>query len=145
MKKGILAMCLVLAACVENNNNYGYGWEYDYRDESTGLRVRYDLAETDFYPFSQINQWYIETMECTQIFAAVGPLVIILDTDYVDGIHRGMIYVDAGLILIGGQIINKIDRTIKHEFIHYLLAASGYVHDPNNQHESDLFYSCNPP
>jgi hypothetical protein len=133
----------------------GFGCEYDL-STADGLRFRNHPPVTtlDQLRVERIAAFYRETETCAAIVTG-GPLIIAVADGTLNGAW-GYTYFDAGVILMVDSVINY-ELTIvmptggaigdpysmlKHEFIHYLLAASGFSAELNAAHASPLFRQC---
>ncbi len=162
--RGILAasaLAMLLTGCsgVESTDNHGYGYAYDLSSPD-GTRLRnlpgsLELSQADFEDL--IAEPYRATEKCAQIVTG-GPLVVavIMDETGYATIGRGNTFLDTGLIRATPQSILDSryyagnpdtgrlagTSTLRHEFIHYLLAVSGFPEDLNASHQSPLFKEC---
>ena len=155
------ALAMLLAACGggESTDNHGYGYAYDL-GSLDGTRLRnlpgsLELTQADFEEL--VAEPYRATEKCAQIVTG-GPLVVavIMDETGYTTIGRGNTFFDTGLIRATPQAILDSryyagnpatgrlpgTSTLRHEFVHYLLAASGFPEDLNASHRSPLFKDC---
>lgn len=152
--RGAILLLAMLAGCVgprdDRDDNHGYGFQYDL-STLDGLRFRNHPPVTvlDQGQMEQaIAEPYHQVEACMQVMTG-GPLVVVVSNDAL-GSH-GYIYFDDGLILMadssaqdgltqatsGGPL-----SMMKHEFVHYLLNASGFPEYLNATHQSPLFVQC---
>lgn len=134
------SIAIGLAGCGATEHvpsNHGYGYEYDLIvADGTRLRNAPDLLTlTQEQMQTQIAEPYQDVERCAEI-ATGGPLVVII-TDLWGWTYLG----DDPLVLILPQGIED-DRVLRHEYVHYLLAASGFPFEENKCHRSPLFLAC---
>lgn len=150
----IFLLLAALAGCGGANsgdsNNHGYGYGYDL-STLDGLRFRnhppVTMLDQDQMERA-IAEPYRQVEVCAQIMTG-GPLVVVVGNDEL-GPH-GYTYLDDWLIVIkDSSAQDGLTRTasgsplsiMKHEFVHYLLAVSGFPDELNAAHDSPLFKQC---
>lgn len=150
------------AVAIATNHGYGYGYDLISPD---GVRFRNDpmlMQPLDQAAFDSIVvQAYRETETCTGI-SAPGPLIITVEMtqDEIDrglqAVGTGRSFIDTGTIIVtptaitdpyfytGNPETGRLPgaSTMRHEDVHYLLAASGFPNDLNVSHQSPLFTQC---
>lgn len=145
---------LLLAACGSGGPevqppsppNHGWGDAYDLASEDgTRLRQGVDLLTAVEFEHLVVAP-YQEVERCAQVLTG-GPLVIVTDSPrgdtppvygktYLQG--EPTILVDPTWVPYGPDAVSGL----KHEYVHYLLRASGFPTDLNQQHASPLFLRC---
>jgi len=145
MRRGILALPLLLAACGQpvDGDNHGWGWQHD-AQAADGLRVRY--ADDSTPRVDDIDAVYQAVAACMSVPLPHGPLLIfapgILATTDVAGIG----FLDTGTFVIDSSCIDLAapggQFTLRHELVHYLLDQIGFPRDRNQAHDSPYFSAC---
>lgn len=152
MRSASVLIAIALAGCggggAEQDlpcHNFGCGYDLSSPD---GTRLRNGAGKE--LTQDQFEAWivapYLEVEACAQVLAG-GPLVIISNWP---GQHNppqgGNTFIDADplILLDPGWVERGADRPsgLKHEYVHYLLAASGFPADLNRAHDSPLFMEC---
>lgn len=158
MKIFALVLLPLLVGCgqpqEQADDNHGYGWRYDLT-AADGTRLRNDppsrvLDQADMEDF--IAKPYGEVEKCVEILTG-GPLVVMIPTGSTE--VRGITYLHSGTIVMhddsaldGWFTVPLPDGTLgpysalRHEYVHYLLHASGFPDDLNAAHKSPLFMQC---
>lgn len=115
------------------STNHGFGWSFDYKSDTTGLRVRNDRYPP--IPLSDIERFLTE-VEASTGHVANGPLIIW--TNYYDffrtfgDLTRGATYSDTGTIVVDDTLQTNpffACLVLKHEFVHWIMWDSGANRD----------------
>lgn len=148
------AFAFVAAGCgvqaIDDNHGYGYGYDMIAPD---GTRLRNNPPVTAFDQTEMqrlVVEPYHEVEKCVQVFTG-GPLVVAVPNDGLSG-RAGTTYLDTGLVVVTDNAAQDgLDTrlhvggpfsTLRHEYVHYLLAASGFPDELNRTHQSPLFLDC---
>jgi len=153
MRPAILLLVALAGCGAPDDNNHGYGSEYDL-STADGVRFRNDppaivYNQTQFE--HMIVASYEEVETCAQIMSS-GPLVIAVPDGSL-GEATGETFWDGTLIITDSAVQDGWDiqflsgvsgprSVLRHEFVHYLLRASGFPDDLNTSHQSPLFVKC---
>lgn len=142
-----LLLLAALAACGgpqdDGDNNHGYGSQYDLISPD-GVRLRNDpaapLSQAGFE--IQVVGPYRDVEGCTQIMAG-GPLIIAIDIPLqMTPPTIGFTFLGTRPLILISPPISDYPFTLRHEFVHYLLAAAGFPDELNRTHQSPLFMKC---
>lgn len=142
----VLLFLLSFSGCgIPNDNNHGYGYSYDLSSED-GTRMRNSTNTTftqeEFAYFVVAS--YKDVEQCTHIFAN-GPLVVVTDLGPGPQMREYTYFHDDPLVTVNAQTIPNgpsFPSVLKHGYVHYLLAVSGFPDDMNTSHNSALFSAC---
>ena len=125
-------------------NNYGFGYRVD-EVGPTGLRLQWNPDperpqwsgpyDPSLGYMAVMEKWYAEVLACTGL-DALPPFVVIVR-------HRdlptvpGKTFFDPPLVMVHPNLL-----ALRHEYVHYLLAMTGFPEDDNTNHNSPLFLKC---
>lgn len=131
----------------------GYGCGYDL-SSLAGVRFR-NHPPTIVYDQTQLERMIVTPYEEVEACAGInadGPLIIVVPNDALNGLggwtfSDGVIAITDGAVQDGWIVqlqsgIRGPYSVLRHEFVHYLLRASGFPDELNYAHRSPLFMQC---
>lgn len=135
----LIALVIPIVGCGEQaiDDNHGYGWQYDVLGES-GLKLQYRpgvYVEALGY-MERLETSFREVEQCTGFSASAPFVVVMIARDLFPNI--GLTYIDPPFLVTVETSLNAL----QHEYVHYLLAQSGFPKDDNENHRSPLFMAC---
>ncbi|MFQ5935403.1 MAG: hypothetical protein ACE5LB_03230 [Acidiferrobacterales bacterium] len=145
----LVAICLVAVGCDSEGDsdaaatNHGFGWHFE-AQAANGLALRHEPGVVEPVDIAVLADIYEQTQACTGI-SAPAPFVIVVPervdaTGHPGGPANGLFFYQPPLILIT-QGWTWTDAA-RHEFVHYLLAWSGFPLQNNSAHDSPFFTDC---
>lgn len=113
----------------------------------SGLKLR--ATQDPYITFSDMEKAYWQTQQCVGV-TTTGPEVAYIDLKTAGYANYattwGLAQLNTGIIVVNtyiqGRSCETDVRTLKHEFVHYLLHAAGFPVADNEAHNSPLFTLC---
>ena len=119
---------------IETMTNHGYGFHYDLITPA-GIRVRYSATTNkELFTPEKIDADFKAAATCANYTAVATPMVIFVDE--APGGYGGYTHFATGTILLYRY------ASIKHEFVHFFMAALAVPNQQNRDHVSPLFGAC---
>lgn len=150
----VLLLVVLISGCDEgiehSSDNHGFGFDVDATDEKTGITLTHYEHSNPPYEIDIIVDIYHATESCLGLYSAIGPPVIMtgntdnLVSETFNVNVNGQFHFYPSLVVVFSHRTSlQVERTLRHEFIHYLLFINGIStqHEPSNQ---GLFDSCAP-
>jgi len=139
---GLIVTVVALSGCGSDYPDDYESWSGESVEKSDNFTVNYDSDVIDGPLIAHIEDVWLDVQSCAGIPTRAGLVIEYTSQNKIKDGKRGYIIYADRYIRVRDTDLKHDDKTLRHEFVHWILRFAGVSAEDNSNHNSPFFDVC---